>query len=122
MPEAICVHHASWRLSPRRAGLRNARFAPRRLLCRLLLGIDGAVGGRRCYERVLDCPPRSARFFGESDFHGPPDRPPCWYRPRRGRGVAILGGNVLIARAHADARFNARDTSYPAPHGCPWSR
>ena len=71
------------------------------LLCWLLLGTDGAVTRGRRYERALDRPPRTARFFGEGHFHGAPDRAPCRYRPRRGRRLAILNGNVLTTRAQA---------------------
>jgi hypothetical protein len=71
------------------------------LLCRLLLGIDGAVARRRCHERALDRPPRAARVFGAGHVHGPPDRASRWYRPRCGRRVAIFNGDVLTARAAA---------------------
>src|SRR5215469_3160018 len=82
MPDAICVRHASWRLSPRRTGLRNARTSPWRVLRWLLLGIDGAVAGGRRNERALDRPPRTPRVERVTSM---------------GRLVARLAGVVLIA-------------------------
>ncbi len=55
----------------------------------------------RCHERALDRSPCTARLFGAGHVHRSPDRASCWYRPRRGRGVAILKGNVSTARGVA---------------------
>src|SRR4029077_16720786 len=68
---------------------------------------SAAAGGcwgfarRRRHERALDRPPRAARLLGAGHVHGPPDRASRWYRPRRGRRVAIFNGHVLTARAAA---------------------
>src|SRR5262252_654578 len=95
MPNAVCVPHAPWWLSSRRAGLRNARASPWCVLRRLLLDTDGAVVRGRD-ERALDRPPRVTRFFGE-DLQGPADLSACRDSPDRRRWVVSLNGNVLTA-------------------------
>src|SRR6516164_4437360 len=97
MPDAVCVSDAPRRLSRRRAGFTNARVSSWRVLCRLLLGTDGAVAGGRRDERVLDRPTCGIHSSGEGRSFRAPDRSLCWHNPRSGGCVVILNGNVLTA-------------------------
>src|SRR6185369_9704730 len=66
MPVAVAVPDAPWRLSEQPARLPAAGASTRRLLCRLLLGLDGAFVRRRGDERALDCAFGAARPVGET--------------------------------------------------------
>jgi hypothetical protein len=70
-----------------------------RVLCRLLLGTDGAAARRRRDERALDRPARVTHSSGEGRSLRPSDRSRCWRGSHRGRYVVILDGNVLTVTA-----------------------
>src|SRR5215470_14064464 len=74
MPDAVSVPDAPRRLSWRSARLPAAGASTRRLLCRLLLGFDGAFVRRRGDERALDCAFGAACPFGETYFGRTMDR------------------------------------------------
>src|SRR5215471_14998650 len=93
MPNAVCVPHAPWWLSSRRAGLRDARASPWCVLRRLLLDTDGAVVRGRRNELALDHPARVARFYGEG-LEGQADLSACRHRPDRRRCVVSLNASV----------------------------
>src|SRR6516225_8281743 len=104
MPDAVCVPNAPRWLSPRCAGLRNARASSWSVLRRLLLGTDGVVIRGRRHERALDCPPRVTRSHREGHLLWPPDRSRCWHSPDSGRCVVISDGNVLTEQEPSGGR------------------
>jgi hypothetical protein len=91
----------------RQGGFRGdaTRCSSWRVLCRLLLGTDGAIAGGRRDERALDCPARATHSSGEGRSLRPSDRSRCWHGPHRGRCVVVFNGNVLTVTPGAIIAF-----------------
>src|SRR4029077_11064179 len=108
LPSAAHIHHAE-RWLPRRSERRSdARPASRSLLCRLLLGADGAFVRWWRHESFLDCRTRNPRAAGESYALWPDRCPVRWRFLRAGRCMDVDSKwvNKLLTGARPGSRLS----------------
>src|SRR6202790_1942184 len=114
MPSTIAIHPVPRRIPPRLERLAWAWHPTWCLLCRLLLGVDGAAVRGRRDEPAVDSRPHYIHPLGKSYPGGPRD---CAGRGRsisRGRGMVAGSGAILMdfLKARSFALWNVSYGSF----------
>src|ERR1700676_401922 len=96
MPSTIAIHPVPRRIPPRLERLAWAWYSTWCLLCRLLLGVDGAAVRGRRDEPAVDSRHQYIRPPGKSNSGWPRDCAVRWRSIGRERGMATGGGANLM--------------------------
>src|ERR1700692_116985 len=110
MPSAITIHPTPRRISAQRERLAWAWYSTWCLLCRLLLGFDGAAFCWRRDEPTVDSPPHYIRPLGKNNSDWPHDS--VGRRRRIGRKWGMAAGSGANLMVFLSAAVCAANVSY----------